>query len=144
MGKINCCAAITTAKTVVLMKPAPMARRKTWYFATKPAVSGMPARESSNSIVTIASHGAKFGVAPLGTSLTEEQAVQLAHIAARSGTSPVVATENPLVADPREQEIAATLLFKPSILQRKTILQRIQGKIKDFIDTFIEGMGGIA
>ncbi len=45
---------------------------------------------------------------------------------------------------PREQEIAATLLFKPSILQRKTILQRIQGKIKDFIDTFIEGMGGIA
>ena len=45
---------------------------------------------------------------------------------------------------PREQEIAAALLFKPSILQRKTILQRIQGKIKDFIDTFIEGMGGIA
>lgn len=45
---------------------------------------------------------------------------------------------------PREQEIATALLFKPSILQRKTILQRIQGKIKDFVDTFIEGMGGIA
>lgn len=54
--------------------------------------------------------------------------------------------ENYLFANrqPREQEIANALLFKPSILQRKTILKRIQEKIETFIETFIDGMGGIA
>jgi len=43
---------------------------------------------------------------------------------------------------PREHEIVGALSFKPKILERKGILQRISDKIKLFIDTFIEGMGG--
>jgi type I restriction enzyme, R subunit len=44
---------------------------------------------------------------------------------------------------PREQEIISALNFKPKILERKSIIDRIAEKIKSFIDTFIEGMGGI-
>ncbi len=43
---------------------------------------------------------------------------------------------------PRDQEISDSLNFKPKILDRKTIIERVSQKIKDFIDTFIEGMGG--
>ena len=43
---------------------------------------------------------------------------------------------------PREQEIVSALSFKPKILQRKSIIERVGDKIKAFIDTFIEGMGG--
>jgi len=43
---------------------------------------------------------------------------------------------------PREQEIVSALNFKPKILQRKSIIERVGEKIKAFIDTFIEGMGG--
>lgn len=43
---------------------------------------------------------------------------------------------------PREQEIVDSLNFRPRILERKPIIQRIADKIKSFIDTFIEGMGG--
>ncbi len=43
---------------------------------------------------------------------------------------------------PRDQEIVEALAFKPKILARKTILQRVSDKIQDFIHTFIEGMGG--
>lgn len=44
---------------------------------------------------------------------------------------------------PREQEIVTSLTYKPKILERKSILQRVADKIKEFIDTFIEGMGGV-
>ena len=44
---------------------------------------------------------------------------------------------------PREQEIIGALNFKPKILQRKTIIERVTEKIQIFINTFIEGMGGI-
>lgn len=43
---------------------------------------------------------------------------------------------------PREQEIISSLNFKPKILERKKIIARVAEKIKLFIDTFIEGMGG--
>lgn len=43
--------------------------------------------------VSLATRGTHAGVAPLGTSLTEEQAAQLARISARTGTSPLVATD---------------------------------------------------
>ncbi|MBV6449286.1 type I restriction endonuclease subunit R [Nitrosomonas sp.] len=43
---------------------------------------------------------------------------------------------------PREQEIVDSLNFKPKILERKPIIKRVADKIKSFIDTFIEGMGG--
>ncbi|MBD2526833.1 type I restriction endonuclease subunit R [Nostoc sp. FACHB-133] len=43
---------------------------------------------------------------------------------------------------PREQEIVSSLNFKPKILERKTTIDRVSEKIKLFIDTFIEGMGG--
>lgn len=43
---------------------------------------------------------------------------------------------------PREQEIVNSLNFKPKILERKTTIDRVSEKIKLFIDTFIEGMGG--
>jgi type I restriction enzyme R subunit len=43
---------------------------------------------------------------------------------------------------PREQEIVSALSFKPKILQRKSIIERVADKIQQFINTFIEGMGG--
>ena len=43
---------------------------------------------------------------------------------------------------PREQEIVSSLNFKPKILERKPIIERVGDKIKAFIDTFVEGMGG--
>lgn len=43
---------------------------------------------------------------------------------------------------PRDQEIVGSLSFKPKALERKPIIERIADKIKDFIDTFVEGMGG--
>ncbi|MDO9168321.1 MAG: type I restriction endonuclease subunit R [Methylobacter sp.] len=43
---------------------------------------------------------------------------------------------------PREQEIVSALSFKPKILQRKSIVERVADKIQVFINTFIEGMGG--
>jgi type I restriction enzyme R subunit len=43
---------------------------------------------------------------------------------------------------PSGQEIVSALSFKPKILQRKSIIERVADKIKAFIDTFIEGMGG--
>ena len=44
---------------------------------------------------------------------------------------------------PRDQEIVEALDFKPKILERKSILERVADKIQTFIHTFIEGMGGI-
>jgi len=43
---------------------------------------------------------------------------------------------------PREQEIVSALDFKPKILERKTIMQRVADKIRLFIETYVEGMGG--
>jgi len=43
---------------------------------------------------------------------------------------------------PRNQEIKAALAFEPKILESKSILERVSEKIKGFIDTYIEGMGG--
>ncbi|SEG03810.1 type I restriction endonuclease subunit R [Nitrosomonas ureae] len=43
---------------------------------------------------------------------------------------------------PRDQEIVDSLTFKPRILERKPIIERVADKIKVFIDTFVEGMGG--
>ena len=43
---------------------------------------------------------------------------------------------------PRDQEVVNALGFKPMILERKSILERVAVKIQTFIDTFIEGMGG--
>ena len=45
---------------------------------------------------------------------------------------------------PRDQEIVESFTFKPKILERKTILERVSAKIQDFITTFIDGMGGSA
>ena len=42
---------------------------------------------------------------------------------------------------PKQQDIDNALSFKPKILERKTILQRVGVKIQDFIHTFIDGMG---
>ena len=43
---------------------------------------------------------------------------------------------------PRDQEVVNALGFKPKILERKPILERVAIKIQTFIVTFIEGMGG--
>lgn len=45
---------------------------------------------------------------------------------------------------PRDQEIVESFTFKPKILERKSILERVSTKIQDFITTFIDGMGGSA
>ena len=44
---------------------------------------------------------------------------------------------------PRDGEIVEALSFKPKILERKSILERVADKIQDFINTFVEGMGGV-
>ena len=44
---------------------------------------------------------------------------------------------------PSGQEIISTLSFKPKMLQRKAIIDRVTDKIQAFIDTFIEGMGAV-
>jgi DNA primase catalytic core len=49
--------------------------------------------------VTLAGRGTYVGVAPLGTALTEEQAIELADVAARAGLSPVVATDADLAGE---------------------------------------------
>jgi len=46
--------------------------------------------------VSIAGGGAFVGMAPLGTSLTEEQAAELARVAHRTGAQPIVATDGDL------------------------------------------------
>jgi len=43
---------------------------------------------------------------------------------------------------PKSQDIVNSLSFKPLIKERKTILQRVGDKIQDFINTFVDGMGG--
>ena len=43
---------------------------------------------------------------------------------------------------PRPHEIKEALSYQPRVLERKTILGRVADKIQNFIDTFIEGMGG--
>ena len=43
---------------------------------------------------------------------------------------------------PRPHEIADSFAFKPKILERKSILERVSKKIKEFINTFVDGMGG--
>jgi len=44
---------------------------------------------------------------------------------------------------PRDGEIVEALSFKPKILERKSILERVKDKIQNFITTFVEGMGGV-
>lgn len=44
---------------------------------------------------------------------------------------------------PRDGEIVEALNFKPKILERKGVLERVADKIQDFINTFVEGMGGV-
>lgn len=44
---------------------------------------------------------------------------------------------------PRNEEISKSLDFQPKILERKPIITRIADKIREFIETFIDGMGGI-
>jgi type I restriction enzyme R subunit len=43
---------------------------------------------------------------------------------------------------PIRDEIVAILKVKPKIRERKTIAERIISKIKDFVETFIDGIGG--
>lgn len=43
---------------------------------------------------------------------------------------------------PRDQEIVESLSYKPKILDRKTILERVGEKIIEFVNTYVEGMGG--
>ena len=40
----------------------------------------------------------------------------------------------------RDQEIASSLNFKPRILEYKSVIQHVAGKMKSFIDTFVKGM----
>jgi len=43
---------------------------------------------------------------------------------------------------PRKQAIQNALTYQPHLPDRKSILERIAIKIRDFLDTYIEGMGG--
>jgi len=43
---------------------------------------------------------------------------------------------------PLRQDIASTLKFKPKILERGPIIERVTSRIYDFVETFINGMAG--
>ena len=43
---------------------------------------------------------------------------------------------------PLPDEIVEMLEVKPKILERKSIVERITGKILDFVETYITGMSG--
>ncbi len=43
---------------------------------------------------------------------------------------------------PREDEVAETLTWTPKILERKSVRARIYERVRDVIDTFINGMRG--
>ncbi len=43
---------------------------------------------------------------------------------------------------PKEEEIMNTLSFQPSVLKLKTIRERLSSKLRSFVETFIDGMGG--
>ena len=43
--------------------------------------------------------------------------------------------------DPQPDDIINSLIVKPKILQRRSILERILRKIKDFVETYISGVG---
>lgn len=44
---------------------------------------------------------------------------------------------------PRDDQIAKALTYTPKILERKEVLRRVSSKINEYINTFIEGMGGV-
>jgi type I restriction enzyme R subunit len=43
---------------------------------------------------------------------------------------------------PRKNVIKSALTYQPKVIESKTIVERIAIKIRDFLDTYIEGMGG--
>jgi type I restriction enzyme R subunit len=43
---------------------------------------------------------------------------------------------------PREDEVAETLTWTPKILERKSVRARVYERVRDVIDTFINGMRG--
>lgn len=43
---------------------------------------------------------------------------------------------------PRKNVIKSALTYQPRVIESKTIVERIAIKIRDFLDTYIEGMGG--
>jgi len=43
---------------------------------------------------------------------------------------------------PRDEEVVKALAFKPKILDRKGVIARVKEKIRAFIETFVDGMGG--
>ncbi|MBK6311121.1 MAG: toprim domain-containing protein [Candidatus Microthrix sp.] len=72
--------------------------------------------------VTIAGQGQFVGVAPLGTSLTEEQAAQLARLAHENHTVPVVATDADLagrVAAHRDYWLLAQHALAPTTVRMR-------------------------
>lgn len=44
---------------------------------------------------------------------------------------------------PRDEEVVKALAFKPKILKRKSVIARVKDRITAFIETFVEGMGGV-
>ena len=44
--------------------------------------------------------------------------------------------------EPLRDDIVNVLQEKPKILERKTIVERVIAKMKAFVETFIEGLGG--
>ncbi|MGY2872832.1 DNA primase catalytic core [Marmoricola sp. URHA0025 HA25] len=72
--------------------------------------------------VTLATEGAQVGVAPLGTSLTEDQVAQLARQFQRTGRDPVVATDGDLagqVAAERDFWLLTGMGLDPSHVQMR-------------------------
>jgi type I restriction enzyme R subunit len=43
---------------------------------------------------------------------------------------------------PREDEVAETLTWTPKILERKNVRARVYDRVRDVIETFINGMRG--
>jgi type I restriction enzyme R subunit len=43
---------------------------------------------------------------------------------------------------PRNQQIKQALEYSPGVIESKSILDRIAEKVRHFVTTYIEGMGG--
>ncbi|WP_227521268.1 hypothetical protein [Raoultella sp. T31] len=43
---------------------------------------------------------------------------------------------------PREDEVAETLIWTPKILERKNVRARVYDRVRNVIETFINGMRG--
>ncbi|MBO4173419.1 hypothetical protein QM091_20090 [Enterobacter roggenkampii] len=69
---------------------------------------------------------------------TDTTVLRTACITARTGAGNYLFTD----VMPREDEVAETLTWTPKILERKNVRARVYDRVRNVIETFINGMRG--